>query len=41
VNFFDRKSLLQMGEDCGLRLDLINPLRLPFDDNINAVFTRY
>ena len=38
VNFFDRKSLLQMAEDCGLNLRLINPLRLPFDDNINAVF---
>jgi SAM-dependent methyltransferase len=38
VNYFDSKSLLRMAEDCGLSLTLINALRLPFDDNINAVF---
>jgi len=26
-----------MASDCGLRLKLLNPIRLPLDDNINAV----
>jgi hypothetical protein len=26
-----------MAGDCGLKLKLLNPLRLPLDDNINAV----
>jgi hypothetical protein len=26
-----------MAGDCGLKLKLLNPIRLPLDDNINAV----
>jgi hypothetical protein len=26
-----------MAGDCGLSLKLLNPIRLPLDDNINAV----
>jgi hypothetical protein len=26
-----------MAGDCGLKLKLLNPMRLPLDDNINAV----
>jgi hypothetical protein len=29
-----------MAEDCGLTLRLLHPIRLPVDDNINAVLTR-
>jgi hypothetical protein len=31
------QSLATMAGDCGLRLKLLNPLRLPLEDNINAV----
>jgi len=37
VNYFTTKSLGAMAADCGLSLALLNPLRLPLDDNINAV----
>ena len=37
VNYFTTQSLATMAGDCGLRLKLLNPLRLPLDDNINAV----
>jgi SAM-dependent methyltransferase len=37
VNYFTSKSLARMSADCGLTLRLLNPLRLSFDDNINAV----
>jgi SAM-dependent methyltransferase len=39
VNYFTPRSLRRMVEDCKLRLKLLHPLRLPFDDNINAVLT--
>jgi SAM-dependent methyltransferase len=37
VNYFTTKSLAAMAKDCGLALRLLNPIRLPLDDNINAV----
>lgn len=37
VNYFTTSSLAAMAGDCGLSLKLLNPLRLPLDDNINAV----
>jgi SAM-dependent methyltransferase len=37
VNYFTTQSLKSMAGDCGLKLTLLNPLRLPLDDNINAV----
>jgi SAM-dependent methyltransferase len=40
VNYFTLTSLKRMAEDCGLTLRLLHPIRLPVDDNINAVLTR-
>ena len=37
VNYFTTASLGAMAADCGLGLRLLNPIRLPLDDNINAV----
>ena len=37
VNYFTVATLKRMAAECGLRLRLLNPGRLPFDDNINAV----
>ncbi|HEV3241735.1 MAG TPA: hypothetical protein VGY14_00515 [Methyloceanibacter sp.] len=37
VNYFITNSLGAMAGDCGLKLKLLNPIRLPLDDNINAV----
>ncbi|MGB6388028.1 MAG: class I SAM-dependent methyltransferase [Methyloceanibacter sp.] len=37
VNYFTTTSLAAMAKDCGLSLKLLNPVRLPLDDNINAV----
>ncbi len=37
VNYFTRRSLEDMAQKAGLELRLLNPLRLPFDDNINAL----
>jgi predicted SAM-dependent methyltransferase len=37
VNYFTTRSLAAMAGDFGLTLELLNPIRLPFDDNINAV----
>lgn len=37
VNYFTNASLAAMARDCGLKLRLLNPLRLPFDDNINGL----
>jgi hypothetical protein len=37
VNYFTTKSLDTMAGDYGLKLKMLNPLRLPLDDNINAV----
>jgi hypothetical protein len=40
VNYFTTKSLGTMAGDCGLKLRLLNPLRLPLDDHLNAVLQR-
>ena len=37
--YFTTKSLGAMAGDCGLKLKLLNPIRLPLDDNINAVLS--
>lgn len=37
VNYFTTRSLAAMAADCRLELKLLNPIRLPFDDNINAI----
>jgi hypothetical protein len=37
VNHFATNSLGAMAGDCELKLKLLNPMRLPLDDNINAV----
>jgi SAM-dependent methyltransferase len=37
VNYFTTTSLGTMAGNCRLRLKLLNPIRLPLDDNINAV----
>jgi SAM-dependent methyltransferase len=40
VNYFTTKSFGTMAGDCGLKLRLLNPLRLPLDDHLNAVLQR-
>ena len=40
VNYFTSRSLRRMAMDCGLRMRLINPFLLPFNDNINAVLSK-
>ena len=40
VNYFTTQSPRCMTGDSGLRLKLLDPLRLPLDDNINAVLKR-
>ncbi len=40
VNYFTVTSLKRMAAACGLAVKLLNPFRLPLDDNINAVLTR-
>lgn len=40
VNYFTLTSLKRMTKDCGLGVHLLHPIRLPVDDNINAVLTR-
>jgi SAM-dependent methyltransferase len=40
VNYFTKRSLAAMAGDFGLKLKLLNPIRLPLDDNINAVLRR-
>jgi ribosomal protein S27AE len=37
VNYFTTNSLGAMAGDCGQKRKLLNPVRLPLDDNINAV----
>lgn len=37
VNYFTVGSLRRMAGEAGLAVSLLNPLRLPLDDNINAV----
>jgi len=40
VNYFTVKDLQNIAERAGLKVSLLNPIRLPFDDNINALLTR-
>lgn len=40
VNYFTVASLRRMAADCGLGLRLLHPIRLPVDDNINAVLEK-
>ena len=40
VNYFTLASLRRMAGDCGLAVRLLHPIRLPVDDNINAVLTK-
>lgn len=40
VNYFTLDSLTELAARFGLKLRLLNPYRLPFDDNINAVLTK-
>ncbi len=40
VNYFTLHSLRRMAEDCGLHFRALNPVTLPFDDNIKAVLTK-
>jgi SAM-dependent methyltransferase len=40
VNYFTTRSLRAMVSECGLRMQLIGPLALPFNDNINAVLAK-
>lgn len=40
VNYFTVSSLAAMAGSHGLELRLLNPIRLPLDDNINAVLRR-
>ena len=40
VNYFTVATLRRMASDCGLKVRLLNPIRLPFDDNINAVLSK-
>jgi hypothetical protein len=37
INYFTTQSLAAMAGACHLKLKLLNSLRLPLDDNINAV----
>ena len=40
VNYFTLDDLKNISARAGLRVKLLNPLRLPFDDNINALLYR-
>ena len=40
VNYFALGSLRRMASECGMRCKLLNPVTLPFDDNIKAVLTK-
>ena len=40
VNYFTVDTLRRMAAECGLRLRLLHPIRLPFDDNINGVLQK-
>ena len=40
VNYFTVATLRRMAAECGLKVRLLNPIRLPFDDNINAVLSK-
>ncbi len=39
VNYFTTNSLRGMAADAGLAVKLLHPVRIPFDDNINAILT--
>ena len=38
VNYFSLKTLIKIGKRNNFKVHLLNPLRLPLDDNINALF---
>ena len=40
VNYFTVATLRRMAAECGLGVRLLNPIRLPFDDNINALLRK-
>lgn len=40
VNYFTLESLNRMCAECGLEVRLMHPIRLPFDDNINAILSK-
>jgi SAM-dependent methyltransferase len=40
VNYFTVNDLNAIAEKAGLQVKLLNPIRLPFDDNINALLSR-
>ncbi len=40
VNYFTVRDLHNIAERAGLKVSLLNPIRLPFDDNINALLSR-
>lgn len=40
VNYFSLRTLKDLAARTGFSVKLINPLRLPVDDNINALFTK-
>lgn len=40
VNYFTVATLRDIAARAGLQVSLLNPIRLPFDDNINALLTR-
>jgi hypothetical protein len=41
VNYFTVASLRRMAAESGMSLRLLNPIRLPLDDNINGVLQRH
>jgi SAM-dependent methyltransferase len=40
VNYFTLADLKRLASKCGLKVNLLNPIRLPFDDNINALLQK-
>ncbi len=40
VNYFTVADLRRIAAMAGLEVQLLNPIRLPFDDNINALLVR-
>ena len=40
VNYFTPASLRRMAAECGLRLSLLTPMSLPFNDNINGIMLK-
>ena len=40
VNYFTPESLRNAAEKTGFKVRILNPFRLPFDDNIHALLTK-